>query len=181
MSNANIEGSMAAEIAAMSNLRVAELRAEYRKLFGHECRSNNRAWLFKKLAFRMQEVRLGGLSERGRRRIRELAPDSYLRTRPPRGFDPGQAPEPVQAPTQAAPPAHAHPNDPRLPPVGTVLTREHGGQTHAITVLADGFEYGGQIYPSLSRIAKVVTGTSWNGFLWLGLDKRKRGDKEAAA
>jgi hypothetical protein len=35
--------------------------------------------------------------------------------------------------------------------------------------------------PCLSRIAKAVTGTSWNGFLWLGLDKRKRGKKEATA
>lgn len=62
-----------------------------------------------------------------------------------------------------------------------MLTKEHGGETHAITVLAEGFEYRGEAYPSLSRIAKAVTGTSWNGFLWLGLDKRKRGKKEATA
>lgn len=166
----SIEGSMAAEIAALRKLTVAELQLRYRALFGHESRSHNRDWLFKKVAFRMQEVRRGGLSERAKRRARELAGDSYLRARPPKDFDPAPAPPP-----------QAHPKDPRLPAVGTVLTKEHGGETHAITVLADGFEYRGELYPSLSRIAKAVTGTSWNGFLWLGLDKRKRGKKEATA
>ncbi len=166
----NIEGSMAAEIAALRKLTVAELQLRYRALFGHESRSHNRDWLFKKVAFRMQEVRRGGLSERAKRRARTLAGDSYLRARPPKDFDPAPAPPP-----------QAHPQDPRLPAVGAVLTKEHGGETHAITVLAEGFEYRGEIYPSLSRIAKAVTGTSWNGFLWLGLDKRKRGKKEATA
>jgi hypothetical protein len=166
----NIEGSMAAEIAALRNLTVAELQLRYRRLFGRESRSRNRDWLFKKVAFRMQEVRRGGLSERAKRRACELAKGSYLRSRPPKDF----CPEP-------APPPQAHPKDSRLPAVGTVLTREHSGETHAITVLADGFEYRGKTYPSLSRIAKVVTGTSWNGFLWLGLDQRKRGKKEATA
>jgi hypothetical protein len=166
----NIEGSMAAEIAAPRTLTVAELQLRYSRLFGRESRSRNRDWLFKKVAFRMQEVRRGGPSERAKRRARELAKGSYLRSRPPKGF----CPEP-------APPPQAHPKDPRLPAVGTVLTREQGGETHAITVLGDGFEYRGEIYPSLSRIAKAVTGTSWNGFLWLGLDTRKRGKKEATA
>ena len=166
----SIEGSMAVEIAALRKLTVAELQLRYRTLFGHESRSHNRDWLFKKVAFRMQEVRRGGLSDRAKRRARTLAGDSYLRARPPKDFDPAPA----------APP-QAHPQDPRLPAIGTVLTKEHGGETHAITVLAEGFEYRGEIYPSLSRIAKAVTGTSWNGFLWLGLDKRKRGKKEATA
>ena len=165
-----IEGSMAAEIAALRKLTVAELQQRFRALFGHESRSHNRDWLFKKVAFRMQEIRRGGLSERARQRARELAKDSFLRARAPADFDPAPAPPP--------PP---HPKDPRLPAVGTVLTKEHGGDVHAITVLADGFEYAGQTYPSLSRIAKVITGTSWNGFLWLGLEKRKRGKKEATA
>jgi hypothetical protein len=165
-----IEGSMAAEIAALRKLSVTELQQRYRVFFGHESRSHNRAWLFKKVAFRMQEARRGGLSERARRRAQELAKDSFLRARPPADFDPAPAPPP-----------QPHPLDPRLPAVDTVLTKEHGGELHEITVLADGFEYRGETYPSLSRIAKVVTGTSWNGFLWLGLDKRKRGKKEATA
>lgn len=157
---------MAADIAALRKLTVAELQKIYRVYYGHESRSRNRDWLFKRVAFRMQELHYGGLSEHAKRRARELSRDTPLRVRPPAGFEPTKVRKP-----------QFHPKDRRLPSIGTVLTKEHGGEIHAITVLADGFEYRGEVYPSLSRIAKKVTGTSWNGFLWLGLQKRKRNKK----
>jgi hypothetical protein len=58
--------------------------------------------------------------------------------------------------------------------VGTVIHREHDGVVHEIRVLKDGFEYQGRHYTSLSTIAREVTGTSWNGFLWAGLTTRKK-------
>ena len=54
---------------------------------------------------------------------------------------------------------------------GTVLTRTYRGTHVAVTVLADGFEYAGQTYRSLSAIAKAVTGSHWNGYLFFGLTK----------
>lgn len=161
-SKETIADSMAAQIAALRKLSVADLQKLYREYYGRESRSRNRDWLFKRVAFRMQELRYGGLTEQAKRRAKILAQDERLRTRPLAGL--GRATEPEST----------HPKDQRLPPVGTVLTKVHGGEVHAITVLADGFEYRGEVYPSLSRIAKKVTGTSWNGFLWLGLQKRKR-------
>ena len=71
------------------------------------------------------------------------------------------------------------PRDPRLPPVGTVIHREHDGVVHEIRVLKDGFEYQGRHYTSLSTIAREVTGTSWNGFLWAGLTQRKKRSRAA--
>ncbi len=59
--------------------------------------------------------------------------------------------------------------DPRLPPVGTVLEREHDGKTHRVKLTDVGFEYRRQTYPSLSAVAKVITGTNWNGFGFFGL------------
>jgi len=59
--------------------------------------------------------------------------------------------------------------DARLPPVGTVIEREHGDATHKIKVLEDAFEYRGQRHRSLSAIAKEITGTTWNGFTFFGL------------
>jgi hypothetical protein len=56
-----------------------------------------------------------------------------------------------------------------LPVVGTVLTREYQGRALHVTVMADGFEYEGQLYKSLSAIAKAVTGSHWNGYLFFGL------------
>ena len=52
---------------------------------------------------------------------------------------------------------------------GTRLLREWQGQTHHVTVLAQGFEYGGQSYRSLTAIARKITGTAWSGPLFFGL------------
>jgi hypothetical protein len=50
----------------------------------------------------------------------------------------------------------------RLKP-GTVLVRDYHGQRHTVTVAADGFEWQGTTYASLSAIARVITGTAWSG------------------
>lgn len=63
--------------------------------------------------------------------------------------------------------------------MGTVIHREHDGVVHEIRVLNDGFEYQGRHYTSLSTIAREVTGTSWNGFLFFGLCSRKARRREA--
>ena len=52
---------------------------------------------------------------------------------------------------------------------GTRLVRQWQGQTHQVTVLDQGFEYAGLTYPSLSAIARQITGTPWSGPLFFGL------------
>ncbi|ACY13230.1 putative bacteriophage related protein [Haliangium ochraceum DSM 14365] len=153
-----METSTAVEIAALRKLSVGELQERYRALFGRESRSRNRGWLLKRLAYRMQELRHGGLSREAREHARELAKDTHLRARLPSDFElPRKAPQ-------------KHVRDPRLPAVGTALRKEHGGELHEVAVLADGFEYRGRRYRSLSGIARAITGTSWNGYAWFGLD-----------
>lgn len=61
-------------------------------------------------------------------------------------------------------PAHRGHRDVRLPAPGTLLRRMHKGVRHEVTVLDDGFAYDGETYGSLSTVAKVITGTTWNGF-----------------
>ena len=58
--------------------------------------------------------------------------------------------------------------DKRLPKVGVILEREHGGTVHKVTVLEDGFRYGGETYGSLSTVAKAITGVIWNGYVFFG-------------
>jgi hypothetical protein len=58
---------------------------------------------------------------------------------------------------------------------GAVLTREYRGQTIQVTVLPEGFEYDGEVYRSLTAVAKAITGSHWNGPLFFGL--RKTGGK----
>jgi hypothetical protein len=56
--------------------------------------------------------------------------------------------------------------DRRLPPPGTILTRTYKGARLQVRVLPAGFEYDGQVYKSLSAVAKAITGSHCNGFLF---------------
>ena len=60
-----------------------------------------------------------------------------------------------------------------LPRNGTVLVREWGGVTHHVTVVADGFLWNGKTYPSLSSVARTITGTNWNGPRFFGMRELK--------
>ena len=66
--------------------------------------------------------------------------------------------------------------EPRLRP-GTVLMREHGGVRHTVTVTPDGFVWQDRTYPSLSAIARAITGTSWNGRRFFGLPMKQKADR----
>lgn len=151
------------EIRRLRDLSVSGLQDEYLLRFGTESRSCNKDFLWKRIAYRLQEAREGGLSDRAKARVAVLGPGTQLRTRPPAEFH-----KKVEAEVEAA-----H-RDPRLPPPGTILHREYEGRVYDVTVLADGFDYGAEKYRSLSAVAKEITGTSWNGFLWFGLEKRCR-------
>ena len=59
---------------------------------------------------------------------------------------------------------------------GTVLTRTYRDRVIQVTVLPKGFEWEGQMYRSLSAVAKAVTGAHWNGHLFFGLKKSASGD-----
>lgn len=57
---------------------------------------------------------------------------------------------------------------------GTVLVREHAGQTHEVVIVPGGYLWNGQTFDSLSIIAKRITGTSWNGPRFFGLRPARR-------
>ena len=155
-----------AQLAALEQMGVAELRAKYEEAFGVPTRAGNRDYLRKRIAWRIQELAEGGLSERAKARIQELIADAPIRWRKPRD---------AQGATDGA--AASDGRDPRLPDAGTVLVRSHGGVDHRVTVLDDGFEYAGERYKSLSKVAKAITGNHWNGFLFFNLrDRRAAGE-----
>jgi hypothetical protein len=152
------------QLAELPRLTTAQLRGRYAEAFGEATPANNRAWLIKRIAWRIQALAEGGLSERARRRAAELANDADLRLNPPRPSRTG--------PTPPAPPA-TRPEpvavDRRLPPPGTVLTRKYKGLTLQVEVLPKGFAYQGQVFKSLSAVAKAITGSHCNGFWFFGL------------
>jgi hypothetical protein len=70
---------VAQELARLPRLGVADLRRRYAELFGDIPRTGNKAWLVKRLAWRLQALAEGDLCERARRRAMELAQDADLR------------------------------------------------------------------------------------------------------
>lgn len=156
---------VAREVAALKRMTPKELRARYAETFGEPTSSGNRTWLVRRIAWRLQALAEGDLSARARARAAELARDADLRVIPPRG--PGGAPTSGPVRTGTVPPIAA---DPRLPPPGSVLTRRYKGADVHVKVLAAGFEYAGAVYPSLSAVAKAVTGSHLNGFAFFKLN-----------
>lgn len=77
--------NVAAEIEKLQQMSVVDLRSTWEKLFGAPARSRNRSFLWRRLAWRLQEIGKGGLSERAKRRAEELGNDADLRLRPPKG------------------------------------------------------------------------------------------------
>ena len=155
--------SIAGQIAQLQAMTVGQLREEYLQLFGEEARSRNRTWLWKRCAWRVQELAYGGLSERAKRRLEELMPDAELALRVP----PGRFQEARDAAVRQT-------RDPRLPRPGTVLLKTYKGQRIVVEVLHDGFSYEGQVFRSLSAVARAIAGTHWNGWAFFGLNGKAK-------
>ena len=152
------------QLRELQRLTTPQLRGRYAEVFGEHTPANNRIWLIKRIAWRLQALAEGGLSERARQRAAELANDADLRMNPP---GPPKTAKP--APTQPSIPAEPTAVDRRLPPPGTVLTRTYKGLTLQVEVLPKGFAYQGQVFKSLSAVAKAITGSHCNGFWFFGL------------
>jgi hypothetical protein len=142
-----------ARLAALKAMSVNELKAEWQELFAAPAPNNSRAFLEGRLAYRIQELTYGG-PDKPTRRLLDLLADEVEGT--------------LTRKAQIA--------DPRNPVVGTKLIREWDGTAHTVTVLKDGFDWGGQRYKSLSAVARAITGTRWNGYRFFGLRERKRGE-----
>jgi hypothetical protein len=142
-----------ARLASLKAMSVNDLKTEWQVLFNAPAPNNSRTFLESRLAYRIQELTYGG-PDNQTRRLLELLADEVEGT--------------LTRKAQIA--------DPRNPVVGTKLIREWDGTAHTVTVLKDGFDWGGQRYKSLSAVARAITGTRWNGYRFFGLRERKRGE-----
>lgn len=161
-----MEAATLQAIQSLERMSVGQLRDKYLEVFGEETRSYHKEFLRKRIAWRLQALAEGGLSERARRRAEELANDADLRIRAPR--DPvisGSAETKARTATGRIPSSR----DPRLPLPGTLLSRDFQGRDIVVKVLDSGFEFADRRYKSLSAIAREITGSKWNGFLFFGI------------
>jgi DNA invertase Pin-like site-specific DNA recombinase len=150
------------QIAELTRMGTEELRRRYHEVFCEEPRTAHKQHLVRRIAWRLQALSEGEVSERARRRALEIATDADVQTKllsqlPPLGRTRGEA--------------RRTGRDVRLP-VGTLLSRAYHGRTVVAKVLGEGFEYEGQRYGSLSAVARPATGTRCNGRVFFGLAQR---------
>jgi hypothetical protein len=144
------------EIGRLPDLSYGELKEHWRKLFGVVAPKHiSRQLLLKAIAYQMRDKAGLGLSPETKRRLREIA--AAVRDGREDSLYIG----------------------PRIKP-GTRLVRAWKGKTHIVDVLNDGFAWDGAKYTSLSAIAKAITGTNWNGYVFFGVKRRPAHNKNAA-
>jgi hypothetical protein len=143
--------SVLAQLAALKGFPTLDLKRRWRELFDTEPPPYNRRFLESRLAYRIQELAFGGLKPETVERLDVLAAALD-------GGDPGQR-------RRGA--AHDRPI------AGTRLIREWQGIEHCVTVRDGGYEYRGHPYQSLSAIARAITGTRWNGWVFFGLKNQR--------
>ena len=142
--------SVLARIAALKTTPTPDLKKQWLSLFDTPPPPYNRKFLESRLAYRIQELAYGGLKPQTIARLEALGEQldgGNITVRRIRGDD--------------------------RPIAGTRLIREYQGFEHCVTVTADGYEWQGRPYKSLSAIARAITGTRWNGWVFFALKNRR--------
>ncbi len=151
-----MENSILSRILALKTAPLPELQKEYAALFdGKKVPSNNKTLLWQRIAYRIQELEYGTLPEEAKNKAKELA----------QKYDPinNKALRPNNTMKQSAS------RDRRLPVPGTIITKNYKGTDIRVKVLEKDFEYNGKVYKTLTKIAKEITGSHWNGYLFFSL------------
>jgi len=139
------------EINQLRKMKGPELVEQYVAMFGKPPRCKQPSWLFQRCAWRLQEMRLGGLSEVAKKRLEELIAEIDI--------DLGATRKKIKSG--------------RRDTLGVTVNRVWKGRIITATSVDGGWEHDGQLYRSLTAVAKAVTGAHWNGKHFFGLTKRE--------
>jgi Protein of unknown function (DUF2924) len=142
--------TVVARVAALKSMPISDLKQQWRALFDSDPPPFNRRYLESRLAYRIQELAYGGLKPETVERLQALADD----------LDDDRSN------------VSRHRTNSR-PIAGTQLVREWQGVEHRVTVTDGGFLHQGKPYKSLSAIARAITGTRWNGWIFFGLKNQR--------
>jgi Protein of unknown function (DUF2924) len=161
------------DLAQLQTLTIKQLKAQIAELTGQNLKSNNRPYLIGKLT-KALEAKAAAEAEQARNAKKAKTTRKAATKKSAKA-------EKAERRTRTAQRKSGE-RDPRLPAAGTVLEREHQGKKIRVTVLEDGFRYEGETYGSLSTVARVATGTIWNGFTFFKIAPYpKRNQAQAAA
>jgi len=154
------------EILALESLDIAALQARWRELYGVPSPVKVRSgFLRRAIAYRLQELVLGGLKPATRRELRRIAQHARVH----RSHSGGK-----RSSGSANDAALALPPRRKTLSPGTRLLREWNGTTEIVEVLADGFGWHGRTFKTLSAVAVAITGTKWSGPKFFGLATPKK-------
>lgn len=147
---------IAEEIAELQTMSVPELVERYAEVFGKTPRTKQPVWLWRKIAWKIQEQRFGGLSKTAKARLEELIAEIDL---------------PIGGRVERGKLRTVRNNDTAL---GTTVTRVWKRQEIRATRVEGGWEHEGTVYRSLSALAKAITGSHLSGRAFFGLTKRRK-------
>ena len=144
------------EVSALNGKPLKDLKEKYQKLYGpKKTVPVNRTFLVKRIVYKLQEQKHGGLSQAAKDKA-----DTLIKKH-----------DPVNNKSAKSKNGDVKKSgrDPRLPIPGSVITKMYKGKKLEVKVLEKGFEYRDKVYRSLSGVAKDITENIWNGFLFFGL------------
>ncbi len=144
-SSTPVVAGVAESLARLNDLTLDELRAEWRRLYRSMPPRLSQDLMRRAIAYRIQEKAFGGLSPASKRKLKDHATQIEITGR---------------VRSDSRPVVRS----------GARLVREWNGRTYTVTVIEDGFEYGGKTYRSLTNVARVITGAHWSGPRFFGLN-----------
>jgi hypothetical protein len=150
------------QIMALKNAPLAELQNRYKELLNtKETPCDNKVFLLRRIAYKLQEMGHGGLSEAAKAKIKELMEK----------YDPVNNKALRPQVTSVGKELASLPSlrDKRLPIPGSLITKKYKGQIIQVKVLEKGFEYNNTYYKSLSALSYEITGSRWNGYEFFNL------------
>jgi flagellar motor protein MotB len=169
------------DLAQIQTLTIKQLKAQIAEITGQTVKSNNRPYLIGKLAKALEAKAAAQAAQARTAKKTKTTKAATTKSEKAEKSTKAEKAEKAERRTRTSP-RKAGERDPRLPAAGTVLEREHQGKKIRVTVLDDGFRYEGETYNSLSTIARVATGTIWNGFTFFHIAPYpKRNQAQAAA
>jgi len=137
------------QIAELQDMSYASLKDRWRSLYGTDPPAYKRAHMIRRLAYRIQELAYGGLSDRTKAELERIAErDERERKEKKSGGRKAKSTHPLP---------------------GTRLVRQWNGGRYEVTAVEGGFEYDGRRYRSLSAVARAITGAHWSGPQFFGL------------
>ena len=157
-----MDETLISQITTLKNASLPELQNKYKELLNtKETPCDNKLFLLRRIAYKLQEIKSGGLPEPIKGKIKDL----MLK------YDPVNNKALRPQVMSAGKESNSLPllRDKRLPIPGTVIIKKYKGQVIQVKVLEKGFEYNNMYHKSLSSIAHEITGDHWNGYNFFNL------------